>query len=132
MAVGKYRTLHGEYKRVQRDYEVLQGIVRESGGGGGGGGGDGEAKEAKMQQIAVMQQKLISKDEDMTILRAELEEERDKARRARAEAIEGGQGGGEDARRMAEEMGLEIAKAQAHVRSLPMCSGPLQKNCARE
>ena len=32
VAIGKYRTLHGEYKRVQRDYEALQGIVRQDTG----------------------------------------------------------------------------------------------------
>jgi hypothetical protein len=48
VAVGKYRTLHGEYKRVQRDYEALQAIVRE-GPGASSAAGEDEAKELKRQ-----------------------------------------------------------------------------------
>jgi hypothetical protein len=138
-AVTKYRALHGEYKRVQRDYETLQGIIRDdeikrSNGqpvngnmdsdGGEGGGSDiskvkRELKEA-LKEKAMMQQMLISKDQDIQNLKERLENQAVTAsvhapRKFTDDSLEGLAQRVEELQRMLEQRDVDVAQAVAEV-----------------
>jgi hypothetical protein len=139
-AIAKYRALHAEYKRVQRDYETLQGIIRDdevnrtqgntlNGTPDNGRDADTDVDKVRrelketLKEKAMMQQMLLSKDQDIHDLQAELQKQRASAvdmepRKTIDGSVESLAIKIEQLQRMLEQRDVDVAQAVAEVHTL--------------